>query len=76
MKKLKKMSLENFDRLASFEASNLIGGKDNPTVPPPTTTPPIWPNTTKPPKTISPNILGGTASVGKDGVSISWPIGG
>lgn len=37
MKKLRKVSLEEFDRLTSSEASNLIGssGKDNPTVPPP-----------------------------------------
>lgn len=79
MKKLRKISLENFDRLSSSEASKLIGGKDNPTIPPGTRIIPIAPYTPKPTRTISPNVLGGTGSVsgGSGGVyvSISYPIG-
>lgn len=34
MKKLRRISLEDFDRLTSSEASKIIGGYDNPTIPP------------------------------------------
>ena len=46
MKKLRKISLENFDRLSSSEASRLVGGYTNPTIPPPKNTTPS--STTKP----------------------------
>lgn len=47
MKKLRKISLENFDRLSSSETSKLIGGYTNPYIPPvnPTTIKPTPPTT-------------------------------
>lgn len=73
MKKLRKVSLEEFDRLTSSEASDLIGsgGKDNPTVPPPTNTINVSGSSTKPPHTVG-NILGGNGVVGSSGVGVKW----
>lgn len=60
MKRLRKMSLENFDKISNFEASRLIGGDGNPTIPPPKTTKP--PTTPKPvvSMTVNPGGNGGT----------------
>lgn len=60
MKKLRKISLENFDKLSVSEASHLIGGDKNPTIPPPKTTKP--PTTTKPviSMSVNPGGNGGT----------------
>lgn len=40
MKKLRRISLENFDELSSNEASGLLGGNGNDSIPPPYTQPP------------------------------------
>lgn len=76
MKKLRKISLENFDKLSSSEASRLIGGYVNQTIPPPKNTTPS--STTKPPvyATIKPS--GGTVggNIGNIGGSISGGSGG
>lgn len=70
MKKLRKISLENFDRLSSSEASRLIGGKDNPTIPP--TKPPTLPTTTKPP---SPHLGPFTGQVLPGGYGLEYDGG-
>lgn len=78
MKKLKKISLENFDRLSSSEASRLIGGYTNPTIPPPK-------NTTNTPKTgdtqpvsvvVTPSGGSGSVNVGNVTGTISGGSGG
>lgn len=67
MKKLRKISLENFDRLSSSEASRLIGGKDkNPTIPPPK--PPTNTNTKLP----SPHLGPFTGQVQPGGYSLEY----
>ena len=74
MKKLRKISLENFDKLSTLEASNLIGGDKNPTIPPPSTTKP--PTTTRPviSMTVNPGGNGGTIHYSGDGWNVS--VGG
>lgn len=76
MKKLRKISLENFDRLSSSEASRLIGGYTNPTIPPPKNT--TTPSGTKPPIYMTIKPSGGTVGVniGNIGGSISGGPGG
>lgn len=73
MKKLRKISLEGFDRLTSSETSKLIGGNGtgNPTIPPPSNTIPIHGGSTKPPHQVG-NILGGNGVVSGSGAGIRW----